>query len=228
MKKVLTLLLSVIMIISLSACGEKESGEKEKSKKFLGTWKIECIEYEGAKFSVEEWKNMENSDFSDFYIIFKDGGKAYIYDEGYGELVNWLKSNNKIMIGDEKCTIVDGMICLDYYGDKLYLKKTSNNQEIPKNNAVEEDDYTIDEDEWREFLSDYEEWVDEYIEMVAEYKENPTDTSILSDYTDMLSEMADWIEEADDMKLELEDSDDALEFASELSRIAGKLAEVAK
>ena len=86
---------AVIMITSLTACGEKE-----KNEDFGGTWKVDSIEYEGSKFSVEEWNNMEDEDLSGFYIIFKDGGKAYVYDDGYGDLVNWLKSDDSIMIGD--------------------------------------------------------------------------------------------------------------------------------
>ena len=255
MKKLFTLLLVALMILSLASCGEKE-----KNENFSGTWKVESIEYEGSKFSVEEWNNMEDEDFSGFYIIFKDGGKAYVYDDGYGDLLNWLKSDDSIMIGDEKCSIIDEMICLDYYGDKIYLKKTSDSQEIPKENDVEEDssietssseaendstnddeedslvettsseiekDSTGDDAEWKQFLKDYEAWVDDYIAIVKKYNDNPTDMSILSDYSEMISEMTDWTERADEIELELEDTDAALEYSAELLRIAGKLAEAA-
>ncbi len=241
MKKLLALLLVALMIFSLAACGEKE-----KSENLSGTWNVESIEYEGSKFSVEEWNNMEDEDLSRFYIIFKDGGKAYIYDDGYGDLVNWLKSDDSIMIGDEKCSIIDGMICLDYYGDKIYLKKTSDSQEIPKEDDAEEDlteeedssvvettsseaekDSTSDDAEWKRFLKDYEAWVDDYIAIVKKYKDNPTDMSILSDYTEMISEMTEWTERADEIELELEDTNAALEYSAELLRIAGKLAEAA-
>ena len=243
MKKLFALLLAVIMITSLTACGEKE-----KNEDFGGTWKVDSIEYEGSKFSVEEWNNMEDEDLSGFYIIFKDGGKAYVYDDGYGDLVNWLKSDDSIMIGDEKCSIVDGMICLDYYGDKIYLKKTSDSQEIPKEDDSEDEDLTDEDDssvdetassetendtttgddaEWKQFLKDYEAWVDDYIAIVKKYKDNPSDMTILSDYTEMVSEMADWTERADEIELELEDTSAAIEYSAELLRIAGKLAEAA-
>ena len=232
MKRLLALLLALIMITSLTACGGKG-----KNENFVGTWKVDCIEYEGSKFSVEEWNNIEDEDLSDFYIVFKDGGKAYVYDE-YGDLVNWLKSDDSIMIGDEKCSIVDGMICFDYYGDKIYLKKTSESQEIPKEDEDDssvdettsyetENDTTTDDAEWKQFLKDYEAWVDDYIEIVKKYKDNPSDTTILSDYTEMVSEMADWTEQADEIELELEDTSAAIEYSAELLRIAGKLAEAA-
>ena len=60
MKKLLALLLAVLMILLLVACGAKE-----KSEDFGGTWKVDSIEYEGAKFSVEEWNNMEDEDLTD-------------------------------------------------------------------------------------------------------------------------------------------------------------------
>lgn len=236
MKKALALLLAVITLLSLTACSKKE-----KTENFGGTWKVDSIEYEGAKFSVQEWNNMEDEDFSEFYIIFKDGGKAYVYDDGYGDLVDWLKSDDSIMIGDEKCSIVDKMICFDYYGDKIYLKKVSDNQTIPQekdtNDDENEDEYSenvsVDDKsentdtEWKEFLADYEAWVDDYIEIVKKYKENPADTSILSDYSAMLSEMSEWTEKADEIELELEDTNAAIEYSAELLRIVAKLSEVA-
>lgn len=242
MKKLGALLLAVIMIISFTACGKKEEFEGME-----GTWKVDSIEYEGSKFSVEEWKNIEYEDFGGFYIIFKDGGKAYIYDD-YGDLVNWVKLEDGVMIGDKKCSIVDGMICLDYYGDKIYLKKASDSQEIPKEDEPEDEDVTDEDDssvnettvsttgkvtttgddtKWKQFLKDYEAWVDDYIALIEKYKNNPADMSIVSDYTEMVSEMADWSKRADELELELEDTDAAIEYSAELLRIAGKLAQAA-
>ena len=252
-KTIIAVILAVLMISSLAACG-KDIVEDD----FCGTWKVEYIEYEGSKFSVEEWKNMDEEDLSDFYVIFKDGGKAYVYDDEYGDLVNWLKSDDSIMLGDEKGTIVDEKICFDYYGDMIYLKKESDNQEIPKEEVVDdgediiedvvddvdtetedesdpveeeseslepENTYAESNGEWKEFLKDYEAWVDDYIDVVKKYKENPADLTILSDYTEMVQEMADWSDRADEIELELEDTDAAIEYSTELLRIAGKLAQ---
>lgn len=244
MKKWITVFLALVMAITVTACSKSE-----KNIDLCGTWKVDCIEYDGAKFSVEEWRIAEDEDLSSFYIVFKDGGKAYIYEDGYGELVNWLKSEDSVMIDGEICSMVDEMICLDYYGDKLFLKKTSDSQEIPKEDEAEdnaedeelsdEDDFSVDDtassetnnsssgddEEWRQFLKDYEEWVDSYIEIIKKYKENPYDMSILSDYTEMVSEMADWTERADEIEQELDSTGASLEYSAELLRIAGKLAE---
>lgn len=247
MKKILTILLAVIMITSLTACGAKNNN-------FEGTWKVDSIEYEGSKFSVKELKNSTNEDLSSLYeglneflLILKDGGEAYLYVNGYGDSGDWSKSDdgNNIMIGVQKCEIVDKMICLDFDGNKVYLKKASNSQEIPKKDGAENEDPSKDDNsvdkttsseseksstddaKWKQFLKDYEAWVDDYIAIVKKYKDNPTDMSILSDYTEMVSEMTEWSEKADEIELELEDTDAALEYSAELLRIAGKLAEAA-
>lgn len=242
MKKFLSTALALFMALatalSLSACGKKGKDG------FCGTWMISFVEYEGSKFTVEEWKSTEDEDLSEFRIVFKDGGKAYIYDGEYGDLVNWMESGDSIMIGDEKGTVDDGMIRFDYYGNTICLKKVSDSQTIPAEGSdeAEEDAISSEEDsaesevedtaadnaEWREFLADYEAWVDDYIEIVLKYKENPTDMTILSDYTEMLSELSDWSERSTEIALELEDTTAALEYSAELSRIAGKATEAAK
>ncbi len=137
MKKLLTIMLTVIMITSLTACGAKNNN-------FEGTWKVDSIEYEGSKFSINELKNSANEDLSelyeelnDFYLILKDGGEAYLFADGDSDSFSWIKSDdgNSIIIGAQKCEIVDKMICLDFDGNKVYLKKSSNSQEIPNEDS---------------------------------------------------------------------------------------------
>ena len=133
MKKLFVLLLALLLVTLLAACGGK-------NEKFEGTWKVESIEYEGSKFSINELKKSTNEDLSslyedlkDFYLILKDDGEDYLYVDGSGDSGDWLKSDNNdsIIIGAQKCEIVDKMICLDFDGNKVYLKKSSNSQEIP-------------------------------------------------------------------------------------------------
>ncbi len=244
MKKFYALLLSLILVLPLTACGGKSS-----EAALYGTWKVANVEYEGTKFTSEEWKNMDNEDYTEFFIIIKEGGQAYVYDYGYGDLVDWLVSEDSIMIGEQKCNLVDDQICFEYYSDELvYLNKVSDSQIIPSDKNVQEETEDIDTEEdveesrqpaasnensaddaeWKQFLEDYEAWVDDYIEIVKKYKENPTDISILSDYTEMVSDMADWSERANEVQKELENSPTAtVEYAAELARIAAKLAEAA-
>ncbi len=250
MKTILTIFLTVAMCLCLYSCGTPENNNgivntQEEINDVCGTWIVDSIEYEGSSFSVKEWESIEGDDLSDLYIILKDGGKAYLYDDEYGDLVNWLRSDDTIMIGDEKCSIVNGLICIEYYGDKLFLKKSSDSQEVPSQNVDEDESYddiiydvdvsesseetselSLSDSDWKQFLKEYEEWVDNYIIIVKNYKNNPTDITILSDYMDMISKLSEWTERADDFKYELEDTSEAVEYSKELLRIAGKLAEI--
>lgn len=137
MKKLFVLLLALLLVTSLVACGGK-------NEKFEGTWKIESIEYEGSKFSINELKKSTNEELSslyedlkDFYLILKDGGEAYLFADGDSDSFSWIKSDdgNSIIIGAQKCEIVDKMICRDFDGNKVYLKKSSNSQEIPNEDS---------------------------------------------------------------------------------------------
>lgn len=233
MKKLLVLMLSLVMVVTFFACGKKSDSN------LYGKWEIDCIEHEGSKFSVEEWNHMEDEDLSGFYIVIKEGGKAYISDDGDGELVDWLSSEDSIMINGEKGSVSDGKICIDYYGNKIYLKKTDGSQEIPKkvektkfdNNDLNSDvdsNPEVEDAEIEEFLSEYEEWVDEYIDIITKYKENPNDTAILSEYTEMLSQVGDWIERVDEITSKINSADSLAKYAAEISRISTKLDEASK
>ena len=126
MKRIIGKTVAVLMILLISltfaACGEK---------KITGTWVIDYIEYDGSKFTIEEWEKTEGEDLSGYYVILKEGGKAYLYDGDYGYLVDWLQSDDKLMIDGDACTYNDGKICIDYYDNKIFLKKQSDDQSIP-------------------------------------------------------------------------------------------------
>ena len=62
MKKIVALLLSVIITISMVACGEVEPAKS----KFLGTWNAVSLEAEGVSFTVDELKALGEDEFADF------------------------------------------------------------------------------------------------------------------------------------------------------------------
>ena len=162
MKKIVVLLL-VMVIASLVACGQIDDKSKNQNSSIdfgqiedepkdqklsnvsiEGTWTVDWIKSEGVKFTVKEWNNFENEDVSRFYIIFKEGGLAYVFEDRYwgGDFVTWSKLENGILIDDELAIFEDGRICYSYYGDLLYLKKTSESQVVPEKDleGVDEDD----------------------------------------------------------------------------------------
>ena len=71
MKKAISLLLVIVMTtIALAGCGKK-------TDKFIGTWKVDSIEIDGAKFTVSELKAMGDDSMCAAQIVIKTGGKAY-------------------------------------------------------------------------------------------------------------------------------------------------------
>ncbi len=238
MKKFLTVLLVVILAISFVACGAKKESIE-------GTWEVDYIEYEGSQFTVDEWKTTEDEDYSNFFIIFKKGGKGYIFDGEYDYLVDWIKTEDGVVLDGEHIIFVDGKLCLDDgYETKIYLKKSSDSEEITKNTAkptatvkptataqanattsatAQPTTNATENSDWRQFLKDYEAWVDKYIDIYKRYQENPTDMNLLNEYMELLTEMTEWSERADE--IEIEDAQEALEYSKELSRIISKLSE---
>ena len=116
MKRAISLLLAIVMMtIALAGCGKK-------TDKFIGTWKVDSVEIDGAKFTVSELKAMGDDSMCAAQIVIKTGGKAYVAecDDGTGDVVDWQETDTGIQIGEQNCTIVDGMICLKLkYDDEM-------------------------------------------------------------------------------------------------------------
>lgn len=131
MKKVISLLLAIMMIaVVLAGCDGK-------TDKLVGTWKTASVELDGTKYTISELEAMGDDSMSEAQIVIKEGGKAYVADGNDGDIVDWVKTETGVKIGEQECTIVDGMICLEYGEGKVYFKKVSDSQTI---GAVQDSD----------------------------------------------------------------------------------------
>lgn len=131
MKKVISLLLAIMMIaVVLAGCDGK-------TDKLVGTWKAASVELDGTKYTISELEAMGDDSMSEAQIVIKEGGKAYVADGNDGDIVDWVKTETGVKIGEQECTIVDGMICLEYREGKVYFKKVSDSQTI---GAVQDSD----------------------------------------------------------------------------------------
>lgn len=126
MKKTWIAALILVLVLSMTACGAGEA------KTLTGTWKVDSVEVDGAEFSLAEMEAMGESDLSQTQIVIKDGGKAYVAEPGYSNIVDWSETKNGICLDGEECEIKDGMICLDTYEGILRFKKVSDSQVIEK------------------------------------------------------------------------------------------------
>lgn len=126
MKKTWIAALILALVLSMTACGAGEA------KTLTGTWKVDSVEVDGAEFSLAEMEAMGETDLSQTQIVIKDGGKAYVAEPGYSNIVDWSETKNGICLDGEECEIKDGMICLDTYEGILRFKKVSDSQVIEK------------------------------------------------------------------------------------------------
>ena len=233
MKKIVLLLLALLMILSLNACGKPNMDYSN----LYGTWKVSYIESDGTEFSVEEWEELEGDNYSKNAIVIKSGGKAIVVNEIFSSEKEWVGVGDTIIIDRDEYSIVDGVLKLEDWGDYICYKKTSDNQTVPK--SKDDEDYEDDEEvtvdktesnvgqsseQWKEFLREYEEWVDKYIIVLKKQKANPSDLSILADYTSLVAELAEWSEKADEIGDSIVDVEDAAEYSAEVIRIAAKIA----
>ena len=121
------LLIITIIAIALTGCGGQGS-------KLTGTWVVDSVELDGAKFSVSELEAMGRDNWMGKTImVLKDGGKAYIAEGGIdGIIVDWYETTDeKILLDGEAYTIVDGLIRMEVDDDEiLYFRKSSDSQTI--------------------------------------------------------------------------------------------------
>lgn len=244
MKKIVKMLFIVGATVLLAACGK----EAKKESEFCGTWNSVSAEAEGSEFTIEELEATGDNTLSDFQIIIKDGGKAYVYSQGNGALVDWKKTEKGIKIGVMDCSVNDGMISLENNGIKINLKKTSDSQTIPNNLKTNEDEEdTGDEEdeieqdeteqetsdssegirpEFKEAMDSYEKFFDEYVEFMKKYMDSDDVAGMMGDYADYLEKYTDTMEKMDALGEEEMSKEEALYYAEVTARITKKLADV--
>ena len=130
MKKGISLLLVFAMILTaLAGCGNREN-------KLTGTWNVDSVELDGARFTVSELAAMGRDDWMEkTLLVLKDGGKAYFAEGGVdGVIVDWYKTTDgKVLLDGTECTMVDEMIRIEISDDEvLYFSKSSDSQTIEK------------------------------------------------------------------------------------------------
>ena len=130
MKKGIALLLVFAMILTaLAGCGNE-------ANKLTGTWNVDSVELDGARFKVSELAAMGRDDWmGKTLLVLKDGGKAYVAEGGVdGVIVDWYETTDgKVLLDGTECTMVDGMIRMEISDDEvLYFSKSSDSQTIEK------------------------------------------------------------------------------------------------
>lgn len=122
MKRILVAILALTLIFSLAGC----SGKNE----LVGTWEVESVFIGESSFTVEELESMGDDSVSDLKIILKDGGKAYVLENGEGDLLDWEETEGTMKIGYLEFKLENGKLCMGEDDLKILFAKVSDSQTI--------------------------------------------------------------------------------------------------
>ena len=240
MKRGITLLLSVVMLLSLAACG----GGKNEIPDVFGvdyTAAVEILEAEG--FAVSAVATSVDS-FSDklLYPLEKvDKGTVFKVDDyiidGNGNLnKNYDVFYEDGLISDDKSVVI-------YYAKEDYIREDeeaadttlaptetdaepSSEETTPATTEAKEnkDDDTINPD-FKAAMDSYEKFMDEYVAFMKKYKNNPTDLSLLSDYAEYMSDYADFVADFEGWENEDLNAAELAYYVDVQARVSKKLLE---
>lgn len=247
MKKVLSTITALVMVLCLAACGQGNGGNEIPDVFGINyTDAVEVLEDDGYEVKAVETSvagisekllyPLEKVDKGcvfkiDEYVLDNLGNLNKDYDVFYeGDLVSEDKSiviyyakEDYVLEKDDASTIAD--LSTEAPTENTKTEKEEKNTQT----IVEKDDTSDDGKLGKDFktaMDSYENFMNEYVDFMKKYNENPSDLSLLSDYADYMSDYTDFVEDFE--KWEDEDLNDA-ELAYYLdvqTRVTKKLLEI--
>ncbi len=241
MKRKLAAFVLLLLIVSLSACGEATNGTKIPDIFGIShTDAMEILKADGFEVSAIE---TEVGDISekllyplekvskgtvfkvDNYILDNLGNLTKDYDVFYdGEFVS-----------EDKSIVI-------YYAKEEYVleKEKTGNGNSSTNDADTQETVEKNEDESKKYSDDnelgtdfkaamdgYEKFMDEYVAFMKKYKANSSDLGLLTDYADYMTNYADFVEDFEAWEDEEMNAAEAAYYIEVQSRVSKKLLEVA-
>lgn len=130
MKRVISILSALLILLSLSACGGKS-----RKPTYTGTWELDHVAVSGMALTHSELQAI-GQDIQVSFVL-KDDGKAFMTSGSEQGFSKWSETKNGIQIGNITLTMEDGLLYGGYDSTTLYFKKVSESQLIEKQ-ATEE------------------------------------------------------------------------------------------
>lgn len=243
MKKVLSLVMALLVVLSLAACGGGKSGKNEIPDVFgvnytdaIGIleadgFEVSAIETSVGSFSDKLLYPLEKVDKGtvfkiDEYIIDNNGNLNKNYDVFYDE---GLVSDDKSLViyyAKEDYVLVKDAPSTDSTPSTQPTTEPATEATAPAATEGKKDNNSIDP-EFKAAMDSYEEFFDEYVAIMKKYKANPTDMSILSDYAKYMGQYADMMEKFEKWENEDLNTAEAAYYVDVQARITKKLLEVA-
>lgn len=242
MKKVISLVMALLVVLSLAACGGK--GSKNEIPDVFGvnyTDAIGILEAEGFEVSAIETSVGSFSDKLLYPLEKVDKGTVFKIDEYIIDNNGNLNKNYDVfydegLVSDDKSLVI-------YYAKEDYVlvkddpsteattstqpaTEPSTEATTPAATEEKKDNSSIDP-EFKAAMDSYEEFFDEYVSIMKKYKANPTDMSILSDYAKYMGQYADMMQKFEKWENEDLNTAEAAYYVDVQARITKKLLEVA-
>ena len=242
MKRVLSLVMALLVILSLAACGGGKSGKNEIPDVFGVNYTdaIGILEAEGFEVSAIE-SNVGNFSGKLLYPLEKvDKGTVFKIDEYIIDNNGNLNKNYDVFY-DEGLVSNDKSLVIYYAKEDYVLVKDEPSTEAttstqpatepstettPAATEEKKDSNSIDP-EFKAAMDSYEKFFDEYVAIMKKYKANPTDMSILSDYAKYMGQYADMMQKFEKWENEDLNTAEAAYYVDVQARITKKLLEVA-
>jgi hypothetical protein len=239
-KRVLAVILAVVMVFALTACGGESGGGGTPPISETLRWPSSEL----AKLLPIPESNTGNVSFESSSSLFidvsnttKEQFNAYVdecmsrgFSENFTRFDDFFSAENEsgysLLLG----LIDNSIMSITVHAPRSDTPDDSNGNNNNSNgengnNSSNDNNTNTSDSGWREFLVAYEAWVDSYVEFMKKYSANPTDISLLSDYMEFMQKTVEWAEKADEWEDDLS-GDDLIEYLATITRIIGKLSSI--
>lgn len=249
MKRILAAFVLLLLIVSMSACGEATKGTKIPDIFGISyTDAMEILKADGFEVSAIETEVGDISEKLLYPLEKVSKGTVFKVDNYILDNLGNLTKDYDVYY-DGEFVSEDKSIVIYYAKEEYVLEKEkpengnsstndADKQETVENNNVPEAPTTPEEEsekgddngldpEFKAAMDSYEKFMEEYVAFMKKYKANPSDLSLLSDYADYMTKYTDFVEDFDDWEDENMNSTETAYYIEVQSRVNKKLLEVA-
>lgn len=249
MKKVLAVVLAIIMLFALSACREKESGQKPNEIRWPNTEMVNRLPKPDTLYGKVSWEYEDDfavelieisyEAYEDYVDACMDKGFTVDYSrdetsfyaldsEGYDLSIDYDEDVMTMSIYIEAPSDDDeDYVDVDDEEDEEETTTTTKKPTTTTTTKSKTDDNNIDP-EFKEAMDAYEAFMDDYVEFMKKYQDNPTDLSLLADYAKFMSDYTDYSKEFAAWEDEDLNAAELEYYMDVLNRVNKKLLEVAE
>lgn len=233
MKKILKIMFSLMLVVSLVACGNKDNDKPKlvwpdsdlakllpKPDFEYGEVSLETDDYISIDIynvSLEQFSNYVDMCKKSGFTVDKFGDSTYysaINKDKYKLIINYIEDNEEFNIS------------LEHLEEPKDTVTPSDKKDTPKKDENKNDSPSKGiSKKFKDTMNTYEEFFDEYIEFMKKYEDSSDPSSMLKDYTNYMKKYTETMKKFEELEDDL--SDEELAYYLEVqTRISQKLLEV--